>query len=113
VRKKDRNVLDLIPEKNCSWEEEADKTVTLLRPRFKTAFLRKVAMRFGRSEHFRIHLDEKGTGVWKWIDGERTVEEIGGKLEREKNETSQQAYERLAKFLLILQRNSFIRWKDE
>ena len=113
MKKKERNLLDLVPEKNCKWEEIERGKITLLRPRYKNPFLRYFVVKFQRSENFRIHLDDVGSRVWGLVDGLRTVEEIGIHIDKDEKESMQQAYERLAQFLIILKQNKFIRWKAE
>lgn len=113
MKKKERNLLDLVPERNCKWEETEPRKITLLRPRYKNPVLRYFVVKFQRSEDFRIHLDDVGSRVWGLIDGLRTIEEIGRHIDKDEKEALQQAYERLAQFFLILKQNKFIRWKAE
>ena len=106
------NLLDMIPETQCKWMHDKNKgIVSLVVPRFKNRFMKKIALKLGKSEEVKIHLDKKGSHTWKLIDGNSTVEAIGDKLEREENETVEQFYQRLCEFLLILAKNRFIRFK--
>ena len=109
--KKTQNLLDCIPERICKWEENSTNQTTLLIPRFKNRLMIKIGKQLGKSETIKIQLDEKGSRIWKLIDGKRTVEEIGRFEKKDVNETNQQAYKRLAEFLGILVRNHFIRFK--
>jgi len=111
--KKDGNALDLQPRRFCEWKKEADGHICLQVPRFRNAWVRRLAMRLGKSENVNIHLDETGTRVWELIDGNRRIEEIGKEMEAEKNETVQQKYERLTTFMMILEKNSFIQFQRE
>ncbi|UCH94334.1 MAG: PqqD family protein [Candidatus Aminicenantes bacterium] len=106
------NFLDLIPEKNCQWEKTEDGRTSLVVPRFKNPFMKKIALKLGRSEFIKIHLDSLGSKVWDLIDGSTTVERIGKLLEEEKQEATHQLYERLTKFLSILSQHKFIRLRS-
>lgn len=57
-------------------------------------------------------LDMLGSYVWRQIDGERSVYEIGKLLKQEFGEDAEPLYERLAKFVQILEMNHFIKYKD-
>jgi hypothetical protein len=112
VKEQDKNLLDMIPEMLCQWEISDEGKVNLLVPRFRNQFLHRIAIRMGKSEFVKVHLDETGTLVWKHIDGHRTVEKIGQLMKREEKETAQQAYERLCQFLIILSRHQLIHFRE-
>ena len=112
MAKKDKNVnfLDLIPQRNCRCEKTGDGRIDLLVPRFKNRFMKKIALKLGRSEFITIHLDALGSKVWDRIDGSHTVEQIGKLMEKE-NEEFLQLYERLTHFLSSLSRHRFIHFR--
>ncbi|MGD2085989.1 MAG: PqqD family protein [Candidatus Aminicenantes bacterium] len=114
MAKKDKkiNFLDLIPERNCQWEENRDGKIDLLVPRFKNRLMKKIALKLGKSEFITIHLDALGSKVWDRIDGSHTVEQIGELMEKENEAFTHQLYERLTDFLSSLSRHRFIRFKD-
>lgn len=114
MAKKNKNVnfLDLIPERNCQWEETGDGRIDLLVPRFKNPFMKKIALKLGRSEYITIHLDALGSKVWDRIDGSHTVEQIGQLMEKENESFTHQLYERLTQFLSSLSRHRFIHFKN-
>ena len=60
-KNKEDNLLDLIPEITCRWEKTQEGKIYLLVPRFRSPLLRKISLKFGRSEWVLIILDEKGT----------------------------------------------------
>jgi len=109
--KESDNLLDMIPEIQCKWVIDNNETVSLVVPRFKNRFMKKIAVKLGKSEEVKIHLDEKGSNTWRLIDGFKTVEAIGKKLEQEEDESVEQFYQRLCEFLMILAKNRFIRFK--
>ena len=108
----DENALDLIPLRCCEWKKNDDGHVTLLMPRFKQAWMRRFAARLGRSENLSIHLDDTGSRVWELVDGRRRIEEIGQAVPAKEGESDQQKYERLTTFMMILERNKFIRFQE-
>jgi hypothetical protein len=110
TEKKD-NFLDLIPVRNCQWETTEEGKTFLVVPRFKNRLMKRIAQRLGKSEVVRVYFDANGVKVWNLIDGSRSVEQIGKSLEKEENETREQAYHRLTDFISILARNKFISLK--
>lgn len=58
-----------------------------------------------------IHLDKFGSFVWKRIDGEKSILDIGKDVEEEFGEEANPLYERLAKFFQILKSYNFISFK--
>jgi hypothetical protein len=112
TEKKD-NFLDLIPVRNCKWETTEEGKTFLVVPRFKNPLMKRIALRFGKSELVRVYFDENGAKVWNLVDGCKSVVEIGKLMEREKDETQQQVYDRLTEFLSILARNKFISLKEQ
>lgn len=111
------NFLDLVPERNCQWDKTGDGRVYLLVPRFKNRWMKKIALKLGKSETVKIHFDDRGTAAWELIDGSHTVEQIGQLIweknpNDDKEETMDRVYARLTEFLTILSRNRFIQFKN-
>jgi hypothetical protein len=107
TEKKD-NFLDLIPVRNCKWETTEDGKTCFVVPRFRNRWMKRIALRMGKSEFVRVFLDDRGAEVWQLIDGVKSVETIGKHLEKESDETDEQVYDRLTDYLSILARNKFI-----
>lgn len=57
-----------------------------------------------------IHLDEMGSFLWPRLDGEKTLIELGGEVKAEFGEKAEPLYERLAKYVQILESYQFIKW---
>lgn len=112
MEKKEGNFLNLIPEINCQWARDPEGKVYLLVPRFTNPWMKKIALKLGKTERVKIFLDEIGTRSWKLIDGRRTVRDIGRLLEKDMGETVKPVYERLTEFMSILFRNKFILFKN-
>jgi hypothetical protein len=112
LEKKEGNFLNLIPEINCRWESDQEGKVYLLVPRFKNSWMKKIALKLGKSELVKIFLDEIGTRSWKLINGRRTVRQIGALLEKDMGERVKPVYDRLIEFMSILFKNRFILFKN-
>ena len=112
MKKKEGNLLDLIPERSCEWGTADNGKVYLQVPRFKNRLMRQIAKRLGKSELVKIHYDELGSKTWELIDGNSSVEEIGKQLEKEMGEKAQPVFNRLTQFISILFRNKFISFKN-
>jgi hypothetical protein len=109
------NYLDMIPARNVQ-EFTEDKTgqITLLIPKFKKAWMSKWLIPEKRSKHFRIHLDEQGSEIWRLIDGKKNAGEICDLLFQQKPEESNansQFEIRVTKFMSQLYKNRFILFK--
>lgn len=107
--KKNDNFLDLIPIKNTEldWEEDEKGRVRVILKRDK--LLEKLVRPFIKSpKNMKVNLEEMGSFVWKTIDGEKTVLEIGECVKAEFGEEAEPLYERLATYINILRNNKFI-----
>ncbi len=85
--------------------------VTLIMPRFRNSFLRRLVEPRLRPErrYFKLRLDDVGSAVWELCDGKRTVREIAETLAARFPDTmANQPYERLGTFLQQLERGRFI-----
>lgn len=86
--------------------------VTLIVPKFKNPTLRQWLIPRGKSDHFRIHLDELGSATWLSIDGNRTVEEICRYLDQEMGEKIHPVEVRVTKFLTLLYDQRYISFRE-
>ena len=66
---------------------------------------------FNKPKISYIHLDELGSFAILVADGEKSILEIGKKVEEKFGENANPLYERLAKFFQIMDSYSFIEWK--
>ena len=55
-----------------------------------------------------VHLDENGSFVWQCIDGQKNIIEIGKLIEEHFGEKANPVYERLLKFIAMLESSGFI-----
>ncbi len=111
--KKERNLLDLIPEKLCDSTVDKEGRVIILAPRFKSKLGKKIFEPIVKNRHIKIHLDEAGSIVWNLIDGEKTVFEIANILKNKLGENVEPVYERTGKLIAIMKVNKFITLKEK
>jgi hypothetical protein len=110
MEKKD-NILEYVPVQNCPWDKDAKGLVYLIKEKSKNKLLKKIIGWLGRSQDFRIHLDELGTAAWLQADGRRTILEISAVLKPAWGARIDPAEPRLAKFFAMLARDGFVRWR--
>lgn len=103
------NYLDKIPKHrgNLKWESDSEKKITLLIEN-KGLFNRIVQKCFKRPKITQIHLDEMGNFIWPLLDGERSIYDVAMEVRAQYGEKAEPLYERLIKYLQILQDQGFI-----
>jgi hypothetical protein len=114
MHKPQQNFLDMIPVRNVGEFNRDGEKITLLVPKFKSPWMRKWLIPQNRSKHFRIHLDEMGSKVWNFIDGERNTNEICLLLNDSLSENvdpDNSIELRVTRFLSQLYKNRFIVFK--
>lgn len=57
-----------------------------------------------------IHLDEMGSFIWPLLDGETDIISLGEKVKKHFGEKAEPLYERLAKYIQILESYNFIKF---
>ena len=73
----------------------------------------KLAQKFFKKQKISyIHLDEMGSFVWPYLDGNKTLVEIGKLVEEKFGENANPLYERLSKYMSILESYGFISWNE-
>jgi hypothetical protein len=110
---KNINLLDLVPIHAVEWGKNIDGTVFLRKPKVKSRFLKTVLKKLGLRTHYKIHLDEFGSHVWKACDGTCSVYQIGENLKATYGEKIEPVYERLGQFIKTLASQQCLVYKDE
>lgn len=95
------------PVRRLDWHEE-DHRAIVIRPRLGESKLGKKLARLLGFSDYRIRLDDIGTAVWKWCDGESTAAEIARKMEEQFGSRVQPAEELLQTFILQMSRARMI-----
>jgi hypothetical protein len=106
--KKEINLLDMKPKRTSMWKR--GEKVTIIVPKAKTIIGKHICDFVGKPRTFKLNLDEYGSAVWKLCNGDRTVREIGDELERKFGKKVEPVYERLKKFLHILEAEKLIKY---
>ena len=102
------NLLRYSPKRTVRFLVNADGRITLLTPKFKSAFLRRKLLPRMKRPYFRINLDEYGSWVWNQIDGRKTVMEIGEAMRNRFGQEAEPVYPRLGLFINHLARQKLI-----
>ncbi|MBQ2898082.1 MAG: PqqD family protein [Clostridia bacterium] len=72
-------------------------------------FFNRIAQKFFKKPKTSyIHLDEMGSFIWKHLDGETSLVDIGKLVEEKFGEKANPLYERLSKYISILQSYGFV-----
>ena len=101
----------LVPQKACEWTEgRSPGQVVVLQPRFASGLLgRYLQPRLkGRRKFVRIPLEERGSFLWRRLDGKRTVGDLAGDFAREFPAEEKQVPERVATYLYQMHENNLI-----
>ncbi len=107
MAKQKKNYLDYIPQVNKKWELTKEGVVEITVE--NTGMFNRIAQKvFKKPRYSFIELDEFGSCVWQEIDGKKTIYEIGQILKVQHQKAAEQLYERLAKFMGILEHNRYI-----
>ena len=108
----DINLLALIPEQTVKSIRGEDGIVTILGPRFRTGFMKKMVGSRLKSPYFKIALDDIGATVWENIDGSRKIGEIAIILKEKFGEKIEPCNDRLAVFFTQLEMSRFISYTN-
>lgn len=113
-KKQGRNYLELIPQRNpgYSWKENEKGIVTVDMPH-RGIFDKAAQHLFVTPAVSHIRLDALGSFIWKQIDGERDLVEIGRLVKAEFGEKAEPLYERLARYFETLKSNHFISYRQK
>jgi hypothetical protein len=102
------NLLDLFPRRTVEFTTDADGKVTIVVPRFKREWMRRMFAPKRKGPNINVALDAFGSSVWQKCDGKTTVGGIADQLRAEFGEAVEPADERVAAFVKQLLGNSFI-----
>lgn len=109
---KSENFLERIPVKSVAinWSSSDDGAVTL-EVENKGVFNRLFQRILKKPRITYIHLDKNGSFIWTHINGKNNIAELGKMLEEEFGDEAYPLYERLAKYISILESYKFIDYK--
>ena len=108
-KKKDHNYLEKVPVRNpeFSWKEDGQGIVTV--DMVHKGIFDKLAQKLWVTPKVsHVKLDRFGSFVWKQMDGNRNIIDIGVLVREEFADQAEPLYERLAKFVKMLRDNRFV-----
>ncbi|HET7616547.1 MAG TPA: PqqD family protein [Bacillales bacterium] len=115
-KKRDRkNLLNMAPvlkERYKLKASETDRSISrLVVPR--DGWMERLSVRwFKQPESIKVRLDPLGSFVLSRCDGSQTVDELAVEMQTAFGEDAEPTLPRLVKFLQIVDRNGWIRWKE-
>ncbi len=112
MRKEKRdNYLDKKPVRaDIPWDTDEKGNITLHVE--NKGVMNKIAqVVFKKPKVSYIHLDEMGSFIWPVLDGEKDVFEIGKAVKEHFGDKAEPLYERLSKYIQILESYKFISFK--
>ena len=109
---KGENYLEKIParKERLEWTTDENGIVTISVPN-KGFFKRLTQILFKKPKISYIHLEENGSFIWQTMDGKKNLVDIGKAVEDKFGEASHPLYERLAKYVQMLDNCGFIEFK--
>ena len=107
--KNKENFLEKKPQRNpdINWNEK-DGQITL-EIENKGVFNRLAQKLLKKPKISYIHLDETGSFIWPLIDGETDIIALGEKLKEHFGDKAEPLYERLSKYIKILESYGFVK----
>ena len=107
--------MGLVPVQACGWENGVTPgLVVILQPRFPSGLMARILQpRLRESKKFiRIPLEERGSFIWRQIDGKRTVGELTESFRRSFQEEEHEVPQRVATYLYQMAENNFIEFSN-
>lgn len=115
-RARSPNLLDMMPRRLVQWTmvEQGDRKglVNVSMPKFRNFIGKHFCDALERPRDITVRLDSFGTFVWLRCDGRTTVEHIGEGLKKEFGKKVGPVFDRLAYFLMTLQRQQMISYDE-
>ena len=110
---KQDNYLDYIPAYSefCEYETDEAGHVTILQYN-KGLFNKAAQLIFRKPKISYIHLDEMGNFIWPLMDGVNSVYDIAKKVHEEYGEEAEPLYERLIRYLQVLESYGFVVYRN-
>lgn len=107
--KNNKNFLENKPKKNpdINWTVKDGKVTLEIENK---GFFNRIAQKlFKKPKISYIHLDETGSFIWPLIDGETDITDLGKRLKENFGEKAEPLYERLSKYIKILESYGFVK----
>jgi len=106
------NTLDLTPVKLYSDIINEENLVTVVIPKFKNEFAKKLISPKLKSADFKLKLEKFGSEVWKNMDGKTKVGDIIKMVSDKFGDEIQPAVDRVSKYIFQLYEQKLISFKE-
>ena len=94
------------------WTADGEGIVTLKIE--NTGWANRIAQKLlGRPKVSFIHLDKMGSFIWPLLDGDKNISELSKIIDERFGKEAQPLYERLTRYIQILDSYHFVEWTDE
>lgn len=113
MKKNAENYLERCPRRmnGLSWTADEAGIVTLAIE--NKGMMNRIAQKlFKKPKISYIHLDELGSFLWQQFDGTKTLIDLGKEVEERFGDKAHPLYERLAKYVQILESYHFVTWNE-
>lgn len=108
-KKNQENFLDYIPKHNSLFPYEIKENGNVEIKMLNRGLMKSITqVILKKPKYTYVELEQFGSFIWKQIDGERTVFEIGAFVKEEFGKDAEPLYERLTEYMQLLRRNRFI-----
>ena len=111
MKNKKENLLEKIPVRQIDDWTQDDQGIVTLNIHNKGVFNKIAQTLFKKPKISYVHLDEMGSFIWPIIDGETNIIDLGKAVEEHFGEKANPLYERLAKYIKILESYGFVKLK--
>ncbi len=109
AKKPAENYLDYIPKRNVLYEWKENEQGNVEVKVHNKGVINKLAQVFFKKPKYSfIELDEFGSFIWRTMDGEQSIYQIGEKVSEHFGEKAEPLYERLSQFIKILHNNHYV-----
>lgn len=108
-KKLDKNYLENKPKRNPVLNYTSDENGVVTLEIENTGIANRIFQKLLKKPKITyVHLDETGSFIWPYLDGEKTITELGVIVKEHFGEKAEPLYERLAKYISILESYHFI-----
>ena len=105
----DENYLENKPKRNPVLNFTTDDNGVVTLEVENTGVVNRIFQKFFKKPKITyVHLDETGSFIWPYLDGEMTITELGVIVKEHFGEKAEPLYERLANYISILESYHFI-----
>ena len=110
--KKGENYLERIPARKDTVEWTADEKGIVTLNIHNKGFFNFIAQKFFKKPKVSyVHLEENGSFIWQIMDGKKNIIDLGKEVDERFGEKAHPLYERLAKYIQMLDSYGFIEFK--